>query len=140
MALYKTKNGKNPGADTITNEMLKHTSSKAKCALLTLFNKSWHAGICPKELKFGEIVTIPKPGKDPADTESFRLHNFQTNGKSGPRQIPIFSRKRGQTISQPGRLQEREVVYRTGIKTNTDHLCWISDQAQWQYTLPGHVR
>ena len=40
MALYKTKNGKSPGADTITNEMLKHTSSKAKCALLTLFNKS----------------------------------------------------------------------------------------------------
>jgi len=72
MALASIKNGKSPGPDTISNEMLKHSSDGAKELILNLFNKSWAEAICPKDWKTAEIITIPKPGKDTTNTESFR--------------------------------------------------------------------
>ena len=71
-ALRRLKTGKSPGEDDITNNMLVHLPDIGKEALLSLYNKSWESKSCPKEWKSAVIVTIPKPGKDPSLTTSYR--------------------------------------------------------------------
>jgi hypothetical protein len=43
------KKKKSPGADGITNEMLKHLGYKARTTLLYIFNLSWHSGKFPSK-------------------------------------------------------------------------------------------
>lgn len=71
-ALRSIKTSKSPGPDLITNEMLKNLGETARETLLRLFNVSWLTKECPAEWKLGEIITIPKPGKDKTDPESYR--------------------------------------------------------------------
>jgi len=71
-ALKKLKKKKAPGADGITNEMLKHLGYKAKRTLLLIFNLSWHSGKFPSKWKEAHIRPIPKSGKDKSKPESYR--------------------------------------------------------------------
>jgi len=48
-ALKKLKKKKSPGADGITNEMLRQLGHKAKNTLLYIFNLSWHLGKFPSK-------------------------------------------------------------------------------------------
>ena len=71
-AMTRLKSGKSPGEDKITNNMLVRLPPIGKEALLYLYNKSWETKTCPKEWKSAVIVTLPKPGKDPSLTTSYR--------------------------------------------------------------------
>lgn len=71
-ALKKLKQKKAPGADGITNEMLKHLGHTAKRILLQIFNLSWHSGKFPSKWKEAHIRPILKKGKDKNNPESYR--------------------------------------------------------------------
>ena len=71
-ALKKLKKKKSPGADGITNEMLKHLGPQAKRTLLQIFNLSWHSGKFPSKWKEAHIRPILKKGKDKSKPDSYR--------------------------------------------------------------------
>ena len=71
-ALKKLKKKKSPGADGLTNEMLKHLGTNAKQILLQIFNLSWHSGKFPSKWKEAHIRPILKKGKDKSKPESYR--------------------------------------------------------------------
>ena len=124
LALYKSKLGKATGQDQIANEMLKNLSDNGKIELLRLINQSWLEGTCPGPWKSGEIIPLPKPGKDHQITSSFRpicllsvigklqeriikcrLEQFlESNNKLDPSQAGF--RKARSTVEQVGRLTQ----------------------------------
>ena len=71
-AMQKLKQGKSPGMDNITNEMIQHLTPTGKEVLLKLFNDTWEQKSCPKEWKQAEIRTLPKPGKDHSKPTGYR--------------------------------------------------------------------
>ena len=75
-ALYKLKTGKAAGPDRISNEMLKNLSTNGYVQLLSLLNQSFREGVCASSWKLGEIIPLPKPGKDHKLTGSFRPINL----------------------------------------------------------------
>ena len=124
LATYKIKSGKAAGPDKITNEMLKNLSTKGKAVLLRLLNQSWSEGFCPGSWKMGEIIPLPKPGKDHQLTGSYRPINLlsvigkllerivkarleyflESNNKLDPSQAGF--RKGRSTVEQVGRLTQ----------------------------------
>ena len=72
LAIKKLKNKKSPGADGITNEMLKHLGPSTKNILLQVFNSSWHSGKFPSRWKEAYIKPSLKKGKDKNKPESYR--------------------------------------------------------------------
>ena len=72
VALEKISNGKSPGPDGLPNELLKNLSRKGREHLLALINRSWHEGATPASWRSAVIVAIPKKGKPPSETGSYR--------------------------------------------------------------------
>jgi len=123
-ALYKVKTGKAAGPDRITNEMLKHLSHRGYDELLRLLNQSSSEGVCAGAWQLGEIIPLPKPGKDHKLTGSYRPINLlsvigkllerilkirlecflESNNKLDPNQAG-FRRGRS-TVEQVGRLTQ----------------------------------
>lgn len=66
------KNNKAAGHDDILCEQVKHLGPAAKQWLLDLFNSCLRTNKLPKMRRQTKIVTILKPGKDPADPKNFR--------------------------------------------------------------------
>ena len=60
------------GPDQIHNLMLKNLPEEAKNILLILFNKSIKEGYNPKEWRKTSIIPIPKTGKYPSNSDSYR--------------------------------------------------------------------
>ena len=71
-ALRKSKKGKAPGRDGVTQEMLSHMGPKAKNAILRLYNRSWHGGTTPPAWRTAVVVPILKKGKKASDLASYR--------------------------------------------------------------------
>ena len=71
-ALRKSKKGKAPGRDGVTQEMLSHMGPKAQNALLRLYNRSWHSGTTPPTWRTAVVVPILKKGKKASDLASYR--------------------------------------------------------------------
>ncbi|KAG5869594.1 hypothetical protein JTB14_014723 [Gonioctena quinquepunctata] len=65
-------NHSSPGPDSIPYEMLHALPQSAKETLLELYNNIWIEGIYPEQWRNITIVPIPKPGKDPKNTENYR--------------------------------------------------------------------
>lgn len=61
-ALRKLKNGKSPGQDKITSEMLKNMGENGRTTLLKILNKAWKEEDCPKDWEVGMILPIFKKG------------------------------------------------------------------------------
>jgi hypothetical protein len=123
-ALYKVKTGKAAGPDGITNEMIKHLSSRGEIEMLCLLNQSWTESVCAGIWRLGEIIPLPKPGKDHKLTGSYRPINLlsvigkllerivkarlefflESNNKLDPNQAGF--RKGRSTVEQIGRLTQ----------------------------------
>ena len=71
-ALRKSKKGKVPGRNGVTQEMLCNMGPKAKNALLRLYNRSWHSGATPPAWRTAVVVPILKEGKKASDLASYR--------------------------------------------------------------------
>ncbi|KAL1446868.1 hypothetical protein WDU94_009856 [Cyamophila willieti] len=81
-ALLKMKNGKAPGPDQITPEILKCIGISHPTILLNTFNKLLETGHFPKIWKSARVVLLPKPGKAPLDPTGYRpLSLLDTMGK-----------------------------------------------------------
>ena len=72
VALDKLKTGKSPGPDGAANELLKNLSPTGRRHLLELINRSWKQAATPASWRTAEIVAIPKKGKLPSETGSYR--------------------------------------------------------------------
>ncbi|KAL4126829.1 hypothetical protein QTP88_011038 [Uroleucon formosanum] len=63
---------KSPGADQITNQMLKKLPNKAITFLTNLFNGLLNIGYFPLSWKKVIIIVLNKPGKDKSNSENYR--------------------------------------------------------------------
>ena len=59
-AILNLKNGKSPGCDNITNDILKHTKEAIVQPLTHIINLSFAKGHFPSNLKIAKIVPIHK--------------------------------------------------------------------------------
>ncbi|GFS17627.1 RNA-directed DNA polymerase from mobile element jockey [Elysia marginata] len=71
-ALKVMQNGRSPGPDNITNEMLAHLGFQAKRKILSLFNTSWKTGLVPSNWKKAILIPILKVGKPKNKGNSYR--------------------------------------------------------------------
>ena len=60
------------GIDNLPYALLKNLPSKHHSAMLNIMNKSWRKTEIPHEWKKANLITIPKPGKDPTEVTSYR--------------------------------------------------------------------
>ena len=72
LAQTKLKVKKSPGADGISNEMIKNLGSAARTKLLAIFNLSWVAGEVPQNWREAIMVPLHKHGKDGGLASSYR--------------------------------------------------------------------
>ena len=61
------------GPDEIHYQMLKHLPENSLETLLNIFNYIWTIGKFPEDWTYATIIPIPKPGKDPAEPNNYRL-------------------------------------------------------------------
>ncbi|GFS27136.1 LINE-1 retrotransposable element ORF2 protein [Elysia marginata] len=71
-ALKVMQNGRSPGPDSITNEMLAHLGFQTKRKILGLFNTSWKTGLVPSNWKKAILIPILKVGKPKNKGNSYR--------------------------------------------------------------------
>ncbi|GFN96032.1 RNA-directed DNA polymerase from mobile element jockey-like, partial [Plakobranchus ocellatus] len=71
-ALEKGTNGKAPGLDGVTQEMLTNISLNAKEVLLKLLNRTWTSGVLPRAWRTAVLVPMLKKGKNAKTTSSYR--------------------------------------------------------------------
>ncbi|GFO48556.1 RNA-directed DNA polymerase from mobile element jockey-like [Plakobranchus ocellatus] len=64
-ALEKGTNGKAPGLDGVTQEMLTNISLNAKEVLLKLLNRTWTSGVLPRAWRMAVLVPMLKKGCEP---------------------------------------------------------------------------
>ena len=81
--MIKQKNNKAAGIDLINGKILKNLPPKA-IRLLTILRIQYF----PKPWKLAQIKMLPKPGKDPYQTASYRLISL----------LPVFSKILGKII------------------------------------------
>jgi len=70
--IRKLKMRKASGYDGISNEMIHHLGEEGRKALLYIMNLSWKKKQVPSDWRKAIIIPIPKPGKDPKKTSSYR--------------------------------------------------------------------
>ena len=68
----KTKNNKAPGIDLINSKILKNLPPKAIRLITIIFNAILRIQYFPKPWKLAQMKMLPKPGKDPHQTASYR--------------------------------------------------------------------
>ena len=61
------------GRDEIHYQMLKHLTENSLETLLNIFNYIWNTGKFSEDWQYATIIPIPKPGKDPAEPNNYRL-------------------------------------------------------------------
>ena len=93
--LRRSKKGKAPGRDSVTQEMLTNMGPKTKNALLRLYNRSWHSRATPPVWRTAVVVPILKKGKKASDLAKlqadFPYVSYQQNhGMYGLRQTVPF--------------------------------------------------
>lgn len=67
---------KAPGYDLITGKILRELPKEGFIYLTKLYNSIQRCGFYPPQWKVAEVIMIPKPGKPPEDTKSYRPINL----------------------------------------------------------------
>jgi hypothetical protein len=81
-ALKGLKLGKAPGPNGVPNRALKHLLVRAVLLLVHIFNAVLHTHHFPTGWKHARVISILKPGKDPAEPTSYRpISLLHTIGK-----------------------------------------------------------
>ena len=81
-AIRGLKVGKAPGPNGIPNRTLKHLPMRAVLLLVHLFNSILRIHHFPPVWKHARVISILKPGKDPAQPSSYRpISLLDTIGK-----------------------------------------------------------
>lgn len=72
LAISKLKLRKSPGADGISNEMIKNLGTMAKAKLLQIFNNCWTLGSVPQAWREAIMIPLLKSGKDSSNASNYR--------------------------------------------------------------------
>ena len=81
-AIMGLKVGKAPGPNGIPNRALKHLPMRAVLLLVQIFNAILRTHHFPPVWKHARVISILKPGKDPAQPSSYRpISLLDTIGK-----------------------------------------------------------
>ncbi|CAG5116491.1 unnamed protein product, partial [Candidula unifasciata] len=72
LAISKLKMRKSPGADGISNEMIRNLGKVAKTKLLQIFNACWATGNVPQIWREAIMIPLIKPGKDSSNASNYR--------------------------------------------------------------------
>ena len=63
---------KSPGADGVSNEMIKNLGTAARAKLLQIFNTSWSTGNIPQVWREAIMIPLLKSGKDGNTVSNYR--------------------------------------------------------------------
>ena len=115
LAIRKLRKGRCPGVDQVTNDMLHQLSPSAERHLLTVLNWSWRAGEVPASWRAAEIVAIPKKGKPPTETGSYRpISLLSCIGKLAER---LVQHRLQHWLERAGKLNRNQAGFRKGHST-----------------------
>lgn len=70
--IAKLNDEKTPGYDLIDAKLLKQLPRKAVIFVTTIFNACLKLSIFPAHWKIAQVIMVPKPGKPPHETSSYR--------------------------------------------------------------------
>jgi hypothetical protein len=83
---------KAPGPDITPNRALKHLPQRVILLLVALFKAIFRTQYFPSAWKHARVISILKPGKDPAQPSSYRpIRLLDTNGKVFEKLYPVES-------------------------------------------------
>ena len=71
-AISKLKMEKSPGADGVSNEMIKNLGTAARAKLLQILNTSWTTGNVPQAWREATMIPLLKSGKDGDTVSNYR--------------------------------------------------------------------
>lgn len=71
-AISKLRMKKSPGADGVTNEMIKNLGTAARAKLLQIYNICWTSGSVPQAWREAIMIPILKSGKDGNTVSNYR--------------------------------------------------------------------
>ena len=114
-AIKKLKKGRSPGVDQVSNDMLHQLSPLAERHLLELLNWSWRSGVVPPAWRAAEIVAIPKKGKPPTETGSYRpISLLSCISKLAER---LVQHRLQYWLERAGKLNRNQAGFRKGHST-----------------------
>ena len=124
-ALHKIQPRKSPGPDGIPNDLLIQLSPTAKRELLSLINSSWTQAVVPPAWRSAHIVAIPKKGKPPAETSSYRpISLLSTTSKLAERMVQA---RLQHFLESEGKINPHQAGFRRGHST-MDQLAGITQR------------
>ena len=119
-AITKLKNGKAPGTDNITAELLKADAEFPAKRMHELLGKVWNHGTIPHDWKKGIIIKLPKKGNLKECKNSRGITLLSILGKILGR--VVVDRIRKKVEERTSWLQERKRNYRTSVYTEKHHI------------------
>ena len=121
MMAKKLKNGKAPGLDMLSAELLKHSNENFRLVFTKQFNKLLRSGKFPEEWSVGIIVVLFKGG-DEADLNNYRgITLLSIFGKFF---LGVLLERLNKIISQFEILEQNQIGFRKGYQTS-DHIFTI---------------
>lgn len=130
--IKKLRDRKAPGADGISNKVVKQLSAPLICLLTAIFNVTMTCGIFPSEWKEADVIGLPKPGKPASAPSSYRpISLLNTLGKLYER---ILSKRLWDFISSKGILQHEQFGFRA------NHSCVQQVHRITEYILNSSTR
>ena len=112
------KNGKAPGLDMISAELLKNLNTKFLVIFVRLFNRILESGDFPEEWAIGIIVLLFKGG-DKTNLDNYR--GITLLSIFGKLFLGILLQRLQNTVSKYDILCENQIAYRKGYQTS-DHI------------------
>lgn len=108
--------GKAPGHDQISYDMIKHLPIDTKLVLLNVYNKVWKERKIPKEWKLGIVVPIPKGGEDKHSPNNYRpITLLSCVGKLMEKMV---NRRLITELENKNRLNKNQLAFRQGKGTD----------------------
>ena len=124
-ALRKLKNGKTPGPDKITNEMMKNLCDKSLSILLKFINRTWKEGKLPSAWLTAIIRPILKKDKSPTDPKSYRPISLTSCiGKLAERMV---NSRLYWWLEQTESLDSHQAGFRKGYRTEDQLFRFVQD-------------
>ena len=133
--LYQLKDGKAPGPDYITAEMLKHLGPSGIESIKWLLNWSWNKSTVPSKYRKAKIIPIHKTGKDPTHPASYRPISLTSHVVKLLEKI--LKDRLYSYVEANNLLPENQNAFRQGMSTE-DNLARIIQYTQdnWEKPLP----
>ena len=116
--IHDLKNGKAPGLDRISAELLKNLNEQFHKVFVQFFNRILERGDFPEEWAVGIIVLLFKGG-DKGNLDNYR--GITLLSIFGKLFVGILLQRLNKTVSTYNILNETQIAYRKGYQTS-DHI------------------